>query len=545
MSGQNQNKIAVFKAIANSVMAQGSDTMFGLLGDANLFMADEYVRSYGGTFIPATHENNAVLMALGFAQVTGKTGVATITHGPALTNCLTALVEGVKGTLPVVLLCGDTPVADRDGAQNLPQRELVLAAGAGFEQMRSLDTVTVDIATAFRRARIERRPIVLNMPRDFMWQETAAQPIVHAIVDAPTNAALGTDLENAVGILAAAKRPIILVGRGAVSARAEIVELANRIGAPLATTLKANGLFQAEPFGIGVHGTISTPAAVDTILASDCVVAFGVGFNRFTTVDGAYLEGKRIIQIDTQLVEIGKNAQIDAGLVGDPGLVAKTMIHWLDEAEIPSSGFTNELDETALKSPHPIEKTTQTEGFIDLTQALMVLETAIPDDRILVSDGGRFMGEAWIRFSVAHPRNFFQTTNTGAIGLGMGQAIGAAHSGRGQPVLLATGDGGFMMGGLSEFSTAVQTKRDLIVAICNDQAYGAEYVQFTDRQMDPTISQFNWPSFAEVAIAMGGQGVTVENAADLDKAVQAIADRDGPLLIDLRIDPALVPRMQF
>ena len=84
MSGQNQNKIAVFKAIANSVMAQGSDTMFGLLGDANLFMADEYVRSYGGTFIPATHENNAVLMALGFAQVFSCTHKGTPRRGTHL-----------------------------------------------------------------------------------------------------------------------------------------------------------------------------------------------------------------------------------------------------------------------------------------------------------------------------------------------------------------------------------------------------------------------------------------------------------------------------
>lgn len=545
MIGQEQTKFAVHKAIAKSVIAHGADTMFGLLGDANLFMADEYVRNCGGTFVPATHENSAVLMALGYAQVTGKTGVATVTHGPALSNCITALIEGVKGTLPLVLLCGDTPVEDRDGPQNLPQRELVLAAGAGFEQMRTIDTVANDIATAFRRAHIERRPIVLNMPRDFMWQETGVQETVFPICQAPVDAALGTDLENAVGIIAAAKRPIVLAGRGAVSARDELAELAKRIGAPLATTLKAKGLFQNEDFDIGVFGTLSTPAAVEAILTSDCILAFGVGFHRFTTVKGAYLEGKRLVQIDTLAADIGKVVQPDAGVIGDPERVAKTLIHWLDQAEIPSSGFTNELETTTLKLPHPVEPAQQSDGHVDLTKALIALNTAIPQDRILVCDGGRFMGEAWKRFDVNHPADFVMTTNTGAIGMGMGQAIGAAHANTNKPVLLVTGDGGFMMAGLNEFSTAVQTQADLIVVVCNDQAYGAEYVQFADRQMDPRISQFNWPPFADVARSMGGAGVTVMGPGDLKKAVQAIEHRNGPLLIDLRLDPATVPRVQF
>jgi len=127
----------------------------------------------------------------------------------------------------------------------------------------------------------------------------------------------------------------------------------------------------------------------------------------------------------------------------------------------------------------------------------------------------------------------------------MGHAIGAAHANLDRPVLLVSGDGGFMMGGLNEFTTAVQTGADLIVVICNDQAYGAEYVQFTDRQMNPGISQFSWPSFSEVANSLGGVGITVGSSTDLDTAIQAIKARDCPLVIELLLDPASVPRLHL
>src|SRR5690606_6878957 len=128
--GQNE-KMTVFAALARALGDLGVDTMFGLIGDANLFFADAFVREQGGRYVSATHENSAVLMALGYAQVTGKVGVATVTHGPGLTNTITALVEGVKGTMPMVLIAGDTAIIDKDNFQNVPQREHVHAAGAG------------------------------------------------------------------------------------------------------------------------------------------------------------------------------------------------------------------------------------------------------------------------------------------------------------------------------------------------------------------------------------------------------------------------------
>ncbi|MFN3148155.1 MAG: thiamine pyrophosphate-dependent enzyme [Paracoccaceae bacterium] len=184
-------------------------------------------------------------------------------------------------------------------------------------------------------------------------------------------------------------------------------------------------------------------------------------------------------------------------------------------------------------------------GTVDLTEALIRIDRAVPANRVFVTDGGRFMGAAWTRIAVERPEDIVLTVSAGSIGMGMGHAIGAAVARPGQPTLLVTGDGGFMLQGLTELPTAVREALDLIVVICNDQAYGAEYVQMTDRQMDPAISTFNWPPLAEAARALGCEAVRVTGPEGLEAAEAAIAMRTRPLVIELMLDAAQVPRLQL
>lgn len=533
-----------YQSIARSLLDHDIDTLFGLMGDANLFMVDHYVRACGGRFIPTAFEGSSVLMALAYSHVSRKVGVATVTHGPGLTNCTTALTEGARGHLPMVLLCGDTPIANPQHMQNIDQRELVKVTGAGFEQMRSPQTAAYDVARAFYRARVEKRPIVLNMPVDFMWQETKHETTVFEVFNTPSLVPEGNSLDEVVGIIASAKRPIVLAGGGAVGSRDRLVRLADRLEAPLATTLKAKGLFNGQPYNMDIFGTLSTPAAYDVIARSDCIIAFGASLHYFTTDKGALMKGKRVIQIDHSPSAIGRNHRPDAALAADAGLTADNIVHWLDEAEIAPSGFTGELDMTTLRA-HPPQAEKAEAGYVNYIQALDRLEQALPQDRILVTDGGRFMTEVWCRISVPDPGSFVVTVNFGSIGLGLPEAIGASFAAPGRPIVLFTGDGGFMMGGVNEFNTAVRMKQDLIVIVCNNSAYGAEHIQFMDRRMDPTLAQFDWPSFADVATALGGQGICVQSTEELEAAIKAIETRERPLLIELRLDPKDVPRMRI
>jgi thiamine pyrophosphate-dependent acetolactate synthase large subunit-like protein len=537
------------EALARSLVDHGLTTMFGLLGDANLFMVQDFVDRCGGRFVAATHEAGAVLMGLGHSLISGRPGLVSVTHGPGLTNSLTALVDGVKARVPLLLLCGDTPAEARDHFQNVSQREFVLATGAGFEQLRTPATITEDLLAALRATILQRRPVVLNVPAEFGWQDV---DYVHRPLRLAPSRPLksqGDERDNAVGIIAAARSPLVLGGRGACCPEDEAAlrGLAERTGALLATTLKGKGLFHGDPWNIGVFGGLSTPVASELIQESDCVIAFGASLNRWTTAEGSLLAGKRVIQCNFEARDLATHCSPDATLVGDPASVAAELMHWLDEAEIPASGFRNDSVRERLAACDPFAglADTATDTTVDLTRSLARLQEALPENRVVVTDVGRFVGQAWKTLDVSRPGDFIHTVNFGSIGLGPGYAMGAAVAAPDRPTVLVTGDGGFMLGGVAEFTTAVREQLDLVVIVCNDGSYGAEHVQYTGRERDAALSLFRWPEFAALARTLGGTGVAVRDDADLALACEAIRARCGPLLIDLKLDPTTMLPLDY
>lgn len=539
----------VHELLADSLAAHDVSHLFGLIGDANLFMVDAFIRAGKGLYVPCTHEASAVLAAIGFAQASGRTGVATITHGPALTNVITALVEGVRGCIPLVVLCGDTPPADLEHLQRVDQRELIKATGAGFVELRGPDTAMQDLARAFRQAGLERRPVVLNMRVDLQWEKTAATaPVV--LPSPPMRVAVneGEDFDEAMGMIASARRPLILAGRGATDAqsKAAILDLARRLQAPVATTLKAAGLFHGEAFNLGIFGTLSTPVAVDAILQSDCIIGFGASFSRHTTASDSYLQDRRVVQVLGDMRENCRRTDAGMLLLGDPALTARRMIEVLDEAEIPPSGNADTdlrqrlLDESsAFATPMPFRA--GSERTVDFFPALRALERALPKDRVVVTDLGRFVTSAWKAFPVSAAGNFVYTSHFASIGLGLPEAIGAAHAAGDRTTVLIAGDGGFLLGGLGEFHTAIRQNLDLVVIICNDGSYGAEHIQFTRRAMSPATSITAPPEFAPIVRAMGANAVRVCSPQDIPAALDVITTRKGPVLIELMLDPDLIP----
>ncbi|SON56640.1 Acetolactate synthase isozyme 2 large subunit [Hartmannibacter diazotrophicus] len=540
----NHRLRTVHQILADCLLEHGVGHLFGLVGDANLFMVDAFAKAGAGRYIGCTHEANAVLAALGFAQVSGKTGVATITHGPALTNVVTALVEGVKGGIPMVLLCGDTAPGDREHLQKIDQREIVKATGAGFIEMISAETAASDLARAFRLAAVERRPVVFNMRVDLQWASTPTTvPVVLSL--APAHAAVpeGDEFDNALGMIASARRPLILAGRGAIGseAREALLALARRIEAPVATTLKASGLFQGAPFDLGVFGGLSRPATVDAIMQADCIVAFGASLSKHTTENGSYTRGKRVIQILGDPKENDRRTEPTILLYGDAAATARRMIKLLDLAEIPPSRFAGDdlrrtLEAQAAEaSESPRFKPTRP-GTVDFLPALKMLDRALDTDRTLVADLGRFVTTGWRALPVTAPHRLVYTSYFGSIGCGLGEAIGAACAADGQTVLIA-GDGGFQLSGFAELSTAIREQLDLVIILCNDGSYGAEHIQFTNRSMDPALSLIAPPDFTAIATALGAKSVRVQGESDLAAAADIIRQHGGVRLIELRLDP--------
>lgn len=534
--------IKVYEALARALAQSYPGPLFGVTGDANVYMADAFQRIYGGTFVAAANENGAALMALGYASVSGRVGLATVTHGPALTNTLTALAEGVKAGTPMVLLCGDTALGDRENLQKISQRDLILATGAGFEQMNGPKSAVADLGRAIRHAQAERRPVAFNFPTQMMHERIDDDTRPMLVSFAKPGVVPGeADIENAVGIIAAAKRPIVLAGRDAIGedARAALLRLAERIDAPLATTLRGKDLFRAADYNLGIMGTLSSPEAIDVIMKSDCILAFGAGLNFHTTSEGGFVDAKRVVQVASEPAGLGRGHTPDVGIVGSVVETVDRIIYWLDEAGIAPSGFRGELpSEGSAQYPQPSSAASADLDYVDV---LCRLEEILPADRILVTDAGRHMVRAMQYLRVERPELYVQTASFGSIGLGMPQAIGAALGAPDRAVVLTTGDGGFMLGGLAEFNTAVRHGTDLIVVLFNDSCYGAEYALLRNKQMDTAISMFDWPDFAPVADALGGRGITVRQIADLDAVREAIATRDRPLLIEVKLNPHTMP----
>ena len=531
----------VHEVIARTLDAMGVDTIFGLIGDGNLYLADSFTRETGGRFIAVAHEATAVLAATGYSRTTGRLGVAAVTHGPALTNTVTALIEGVRARTPLVLLAGDTAVVDRDNLQKIDQRSVILPTGAGFVQVRSPETAPEDIALAFRGAELERRPVVLNIPADFQWHDVEYRPPQQRPVVRQSVRPSEDALDAALGIIASARRPLVLAGRGATSdeARAAVLGFARRVGAPVTTTLQARELFAGEPEDLGIFGTLSTDTAVDVIGQADCVVAFGAALNRWTTGEGSLLQGARVVQVDLDPAALNQHRVVDAPVVGDAAVVAAEFARLLDEVSFTPTGFA---DRAAQPSGHAVaaKPAGHRPGTLDIDEALRAINRSFPAERSLVLDAGRFFHHAAFNVRTGAVNSYVHTLEFGCIGLGMGNAIGAAAGTPGTPVLMISGDGGFMLGGLAEFNTAVRHQLDIVVVIMNDKSYGAEYIQFTSKGMDPAISTFEWPSFAAVASALGGTGYAVHTPEELEKAMDSLADRDGPALIEVFLDPASI-----
>jgi thiamine pyrophosphate-dependent acetolactate synthase large subunit-like protein len=527
------------QALAKGVEDLGATTVFGLLGDANLFFGDSLAMETEVEYVAVAHEASAVLAASGYATASGRVGVATVTHGPAFSNTITPLIEAARNSTPLVLLAGDTELEDEGNLQDIPQEALVAPTGAGYIQVRTADMAIRALATAFRQARFERRPIVLDIPRPLQLEEVeyeALRPDEGLPASTPTE----ETLDGAAGMLSWAQRPVVLAGHGAIDpdSRAAMVELATFLGAPLATTLKAKGLFKGEPLDIGVFGTLSTEQGVELIAEADCVAAFGASLSRFTTDAGALLDGKRVIQCNLDGSALGATADVDERLIGDAASTARALVAMLTAAESKPSGWYSGSDNG--HAPAARSANGNRPGTVDLQEALDWMEENLPEQRHLAVDVGRFMLATLKTISVPEPRSYIHTAGIGAIGLGVPTAIGAWKGLPDRPIVTVAGDGGFMLGGLTEFNTAVRARVDLIVFVMNDGAYGAEHIQFKRRHLDPSVVEMDWPDFAEVADSLGGQGLTIREPADFAAVKEAIDNRDRPLLVDVKLDPEAI-----
>ncbi|MBM9463233.1 thiamine pyrophosphate-binding protein [Aeromicrobium sp. YIM 150415] len=525
---------------AAAAIADQHGPLFGLIGDANMRIVDRYVNEHGGRFLGAVHEAGAVGMADGWSRISGRVGFASLTHGPGLTNALTALTEAVRARRSLVLLTGSTP-AGVDHFQRFDIEGLARLAGAAFLRLEPQRSARHLVAEAAALAQVGRSPVVVDIPVDLLDQSSGDEDPADSTMFTTSAPAPDADqLDRVLGILATARRPVVLAGRGAVQSGAgpAIARLADLMSAPLATTLLAKGLFAGHPADLGVMGTLGSDVATEVISRADCIIAFGAGLNRFTTADGGLVDGATVIRCDDDPARLGGTSG-EVPVLADADRAARLLHDTLAAHEIEFSGYRDErmLARIAAYDPRATFADRGGDGRVDLRSAMLELDDLLPADRLVVSDTGRFIYPTWKYLEVGRAGHFVHTLNFASIGLGLATAIGAAVAEPERLTVAVVGDGGGLMG-IQELVTAVRHRVPLVVLVCNDGAYGMEYRYLDDAGLDPSLSLLPGADFTRIAEAMGCDAVRITSLAELGAIPDLVAGMDRrPLIVELMTDP--------
>jgi thiamine pyrophosphate-dependent acetolactate synthase large subunit-like protein len=349
-------------------------------------------------------------------------------------------------------------------------------------------------------------------------------------------------VQQAAELLTQARRPAIIAGRGAVLAGAgpALEELGARIGAILATSAPANGLFAGLPFALGISGGFASPFAARTLPQADVVLVAGASVNHWTTKHGAMIgRDARVIQIDVDPRAIGRNHPADVALIGDVEAAARALDTALGTHR--NEGFrTPELAAQIAENTwrHDPYDDASTDEWIDPRTASIALNELLPHHKTVAVDSGHFLGYPSMFLDVPDARSWLFPNGFQAVGLGLGNAIGAAIARPDRPTVAAIGDGGAFMA-LAELETAARLKLTLLVVIYDDAAYGAEVHHFAPMGHDVSLVRFPDADLAGIARAAGAKAATVRRTEDLAVVEEWLVNPHGPLVLDVKVNPTI------
>lgn len=532
----------VSEVIGRTLVDRGVEVFFGLVGSGNFTVVDA-LRRAGARFYSSRHECGAVMMADGYARACGKVGVCSIHQGPGFTNALTGLTEAAKNRTPLLMLAADTPPETLWSNFKIDQGALAANAGAIAERVRGPESVAEDVARALRRTKVERRPVVLNIPINLTEMACPDEaPRIASPPDLEPPRPAKRSVSEIAGLLESSARPVIVAGRGAVLAGAgdELRALGERVGALLATTAMGHGLFAADPFCVGIAGGFSSKLAVELLSEADTVLAFGASLNHWTVRHGRLFSGEaRVVQVDLDEKMIGTLHRADVGVIGDAGATARAVAEELERRGVRKRGFRSENIEREISTrrwrdePYEDESTSE---YIDPRTLSVALDDLLPEERTVATDSGHFLGYPAMYLGVPDEQGFVFPNAFQSVGLGLGSGIGAAVARPDRISVAAIGDGGALMA-LGELETAARYRLPMIVLIYNDAAYGAEVHHFGPMGHPVEPVRFPATDFAALANAAGAQGITVRAPEDLAPVKQWLGRRDGPLVIDAKVNP--------
>lgn len=510
----------LYEVLAAAFAAEGIDTHFTLMGDGNMHWATVLAERYGVRTIHARHEHCACEMASAYAHVTGRVGLASVTHGPGMTQIMTALTTAARGDLPLIVFAGEAPTTAAWTIQQIDQAPLVRACGVEYIQIQSVNHALDRVREAFCVAQYERRPVVIGVADNLQrMRMRESPPYTPSAAFIPRPQAVTPDAETVrelAQLIAAAERPIILAGRGVMQAgaRQDVLELGERCGALLATTLPARGLFDGHDYAIGIGGGWSSDVATELFGNADLVIAVGASLTGFTTHSGRLYPNARVVQIDAHPRAVRHNRAIaHFHLRADARLGVAAINDALTQSAANKTGYRTPETAAKLKAPIPPIANKLADGTLDPRRAVQAINRVIPKDWFVVGGSGHCAYFTATNMPGRSPDLYASIRHFGAIGSGLSHAIGIAVARGDGKVLLVDGDGSLMMH-IQELETIARHGIRLLIVALNDGAYGSEVHKLRIDGVSDRQARFGRPDLAAIARGFSLRAATI---ADLDK----------------------------
>ncbi len=533
------------KALIESLKHEGVKHIFGLPGGAILPVYDVLYDDPDIKHILVRHEQGAAHAADGYARASGKAGVCLTTSGPGATNLTTGILNAYMDSSPVVAMSGQVPskFIGSDAFQEADMLSVMLPITKHNFLVRSVAEIPSTVRLAFKIATTGRRgPVHIDLPKDV--QASKADVKIPADVRYKGPVKLDPEPERigeAVNLLTKAQRPLIYAGGGVISSNAsgELVALAEMLGAPVVTSLMGKGVIPEDhPLALGMIGMHGRRAANLAVTESDVLLGVGVRFDDRATGDVQHFAPKaKIVHIDIDQVEIGKNVRVDVPIVADAkrGIAAITEglrkhakrgkpSEWLGRLEKLHKEFSPRMDydEVPMKPQRVIKEIM---GVLD-------------EDAIVVTEVGQCQMWAAHFFTTRKPRHFISSGGLGTMGFGFPASMGAKVACPKCDVVDIAGDGSFLMNS-QELATVVENKINVVVCILDNRYLGMvkQWQDMFYEKRRSAVCLGTTPNFQKLAEAYGAWGDCASRPSEIAPKLKEALRCGKPAVLDIVIDP--------
>ncbi|MHC1682591.1 MAG: biosynthetic-type acetolactate synthase large subunit [Clostridiaceae bacterium] len=522
---------------------QGVDTIFGYPGGAVLNIYDELYSFESIKHILTSHEQGACHAADGYARATGKVGVVLATSGPGATNLVTGIANAYMDSIPLVAITGQvgTNLIGKDSFQEVDIVGITMPITKHNFIVKKIEDLAPTIRKAFEIARKGRPgPVLVDIPKDIT---ATKMEFIAEVIDTEVkhNEVDKTEIEKAIEVINNSKRPLMMLGGGCISSDStvEVAELQRKLKCPVTTTMMGIGAFDGtNPMysgAVGMHGTVSSNKFVGE---SDLIITIGARFSdRVISNARTFAKDVHILHIDIDAAEISKNIIAHSYVVGDvkaslekinEKIVARDDNQWSQYA-LDTINSYKEKRSLSVKTNDDIHPIFVMNKIYEITGGDAVISTEVGQNQIWAFQG----------FTYTKPRTYISSCGLGTMGYGLGACMGASV-GLQRPVFNIAGDGSFLMN-INELNTAVKYNIPVKIILFNNSVLGMVRQWqdlFYEKRFSQTILSTE-TDFTAIGKAFGVFSTRITENSQVEDAIKAALDYDGPALIECIIDKEL------